>query len=206
MVPDLLPDIQDNLENCNATLIAVSKKQPDARIEASLNRGYRIFGENRVQEAQARWAHRRAHYPDLQLHMIGPLQTNKVKQAAALFDVLHTLDRESLAQAIAKHCPAMPCFIQVNTGQEPQKAGIDSDALPEFTDYCRQDLKLDITGLMCIPPVNEPAGLHFGLLADLANSLKLPHLSMGMSQDYDLALQYGATHIRIGSLIFGERQ
>lgn len=203
---DSLHALQNTLQDRETQLIAVSKQQPDDRIDAALDLGIRVFGENRVQEAQKRWSQRREAYPDLKLHLVGPLQTNKVKQAVDLFDVIHTLDRENLAQAIAKHCPAMPCFIQVNTGAEEQKAGISIQDLSDFINFCRHDLHLHVIGLMCIPPIDEPAGLHFGLLADLAKKHDLPNLSMGMSGDYELALQYGATHIRVGSLLFGERQ
>jgi pyridoxal phosphate enzyme (YggS family) len=205
MITANLRNIKDDIKHYDAELIAVSKKQPDDRIEEALMCGLRVFGENRVQEAEARWGDRRALYPDLKLHLIGPLQTNKVKAACALFDVIQTLDREKLAREIIKHAPDMPCFIQVNTGDESQKAGISVNELQDFHDFCR-DLKMNILGLMCIPPIDEPAGLHFGLLAQNAKQLGLKHLSMGMSNDYPLALQYGATHIRVGSKIFGERE
>lgn len=205
MITDNLRPIKKALQGHKAQLIAVSKTQPEDKIEKALSCGLRIFGENRVQEAQDHWAHRRASYPDLELHLIGPLQTNKVKTATELFDVIHTLDREKLAKEIIKHRPDMPCFIQVNTGEEEQKAGISPFEVTEFTKYCRNDLGMSIIGLMCIPPVAAPSGLHFGLLADLAQQLDLKNLSMGMSDDYPLALQYGATHIRVGSKLFGER-
>ena len=205
MISDNIAAIKQVTRQSDATLIAVSKKQPEDRIEAALNCGHRIFGENRVQEAQERWANRKKFLPDLELHLIGPLQSNKVKAATELFDVIHTLDREKLAREIVKYRTDIPCFIQVNTGEEPQKVGILPHELTDFYQFCTKDLTMSIIGLMCIPPVNAPAGLHFGFLADKAKKLGLKNLSMGMSDDYELALQYGATHVRVGSRIFGER-
>jgi pyridoxal phosphate enzyme (YggS family) len=205
MVKGNIEQIKKQINGYDAELIAVSKKQPDDRIEAALSAGQRVFGENRVQEAQARWAHRRPLYPDLKLHLIGPLQTNKVKDACDLFDVIHTLDREKLARKIHDYRPDMPCFIQVNTGAEPQKAGIMPDDVDNFYDFCAK-LGMTIMGLMCIPPIDESPDTHFEWLANKAKDLKLKHLSMGMSDDYETALKYGATHIRVGSKIFGERK
>lgn len=205
MITDNLRDIRKNYENAHPELIAVSKKQPDDKIDEALDAGIRIFGENRVQEAIERWEHRKSSYPDLKLHLIGPLQTNKVKHAVQLFDCIHTLDRKKLARAIHTHAPDMPCFIQVNTGEEEQKAGISLSDLINFYQFCTTDLNMNIIGLMCIPPRDAPAGLHFGLLHKYAKKLSIPHLSMGMSGDYDIALKYGATHIRVGSKLFGER-
>ena len=205
MITDNLKAICKDMAHSRATLIAVSKNQTDDRIEDALAQGLRVFGENRVQEAQKRWEGRKAAYPDLKLHLIGPLQTNKVKAALALFDVIHTVDRETLAREIAKHSSDIPCFIQINTGEEPQKAGISPLEAGDFISFCQKDLCMNIIGLMCIPPVDAPAGLHFGLLADMARKLGLKELSMGMSDDYTLALKYGATHIRIGSKLFGNR-
>lgn len=204
MITDNLTSIQAQFGDHNPTLIAVSKKQADNRIDEALNAGLRIFGENRVQEATQKWTDRKQNYPDLKLHLIGPLQTNKVKQAVALFDVIHTLDREKLARSIHTHAPNMPCFIQVNTGKEPQKAGIMPDDLNDFYMFC-QELNLNIIGLMCIPPVNEDPKPHFQWLKAQADRLNLPHLSMGMSNDFDIALSCGATHIRVGSKLFGQR-
>lgn len=190
-------------------LVAVSKTQPDEAIEAMLATGQRVFGENRVQEAQAHWAHRRETYPDLELHLIGPLQTNKAEDAVALFDVIQTLDRPKLARelskAMAKLGRQLPCFIQVNTGEEPQKAGVSPSGLADLLALARNEYGLDVIGLMCIPPVDEPAGPHFALLADLAETHGLANLSMGMSSDYVLAAKYGATHVRVGTALFGER-
>ncbi len=205
MITDNLRDIQSHYKNANSELIAVSKKQPDEKINEALNAGIRIFGENRVQEATQRWAPRKPNYPDLKLHLIGPLQTNKVKQAIKLFDCIHTLDREKLATSIKKHAPDIPCFIQVNTGDEKQKSGISTNELIHFHDFCANDLNMNIVGLMCIPPKDEPSGLHFGLLHKYAQKFNLKNLSMGMSGNYDLALKYGATHIRVGSKLFGSR-
>lgn len=189
-------------------IIAVSKLQPDEKIDEALGAGLRVFGENRVQEAEKHWATRRAHYPDLTLHLIGLLQTNKVKDAVALFDVIETVDRPELAEAIAKESAklgkAPVCFIQVNTGAEPQKAGVSLEDLPALIETCRT-LKLNLQGLMCIPPVNEPPAFHFALLKKLAARHNLPCLSMGMSADYERAIELGATHIRLGTALFGAR-
>ncbi|MEM7650494.1 MAG: YggS family pyridoxal phosphate-dependent enzyme [Pseudomonadota bacterium] len=193
----------------DVNLVAVSKKQPDERIEDALAAGHRLYGENRVQEAQSRWLERRLQYPDLKLHLIGPLQTNKIKDAVALFDVIETVDREKLAHALAREMAKrgkdLPCFIQVNTGEEAQKAGIFPEELPDFYDFCYGECGLNITGLMCIPPIDEPAALHFALLKKYADQLGLKNLSMGMSADFEKAIPLGATHVRIGTGVFGER-
>lgn len=190
-------------------LVAVSKKQPDDRIDAALEAGQRVFGENRVQEAQQRWTERRSQYKDLQLHLIGPLQTNKARDAVALFDVIETLDRAKLAKTLAhemqKQDRHLPCFIQVNTGDEEQKAGITINELLEFYQLCAKNLGLKIDGLMCIPPVDDPPAPHFAMLNKLAKELGLQKLSMGMSADYDKAIPLGATHIRVGTGVFGAR-
>lgn len=195
-------------DRSNVTLIAVSKQQPDERIDAALAAGLRVFGENRVQEAQTRWQARRAQYTDLQLHLIGHLQTNKAGDAVALFDVIHTLDSTRLAEALAKEMQKqqrhLPCFIQVNTGDEAQKDGVSIDALPELIAAART-LGLKLEGLMCLPPVDEVPDLHFALLQKLAAQHGLSGLSMGMSGDFERALIYGATHLRIGSALFGDR-
>ena len=187
-------------------LVAVSKQQPDERVEAMLAAGHRAFGENRVQEAAARWAHRRE---AVELRLIGPLQTNKAREAVALFDVIETLDREKLArmlaEEIAKTGKAPRLYVQINTGEEPQKAGIvpaDADA---FIAACRDSYGLTIDGLMCIPPEAEPAGPHFALLAKIAARNSLGKLSMGMSADYETAVRFGATSVRVGSALFGAR-
>ena len=205
MITDNLEVIKQNSKGYDYTLIAVSKKQPDNRIDEALKCGLRNFGENRVQEASARWTQRKKCYDDLILHLIGPLQTNKVKKAVKLFDVIHTLDREKLAREITTHKPDIPCFIQVNIGNEPQKAGITIDDISLFYNYCLHDLGMNIIGLMCIPPIDDHSPTHFNTLAELAKISGLPALSMGMSEDYPLALRSGATHIRIGSKLFGER-
>ncbi len=190
-------------------LVAASKRQPDGRIEAALVAGHRLFGENRVQEARERWSHRRAVYPDLRLHLIGPLQTNKSEDAVALFDTIETLDREKLARSLAAAMDKLgrrpDCYIQVNTGEEPQKAGVLPGALDELHAFATGTCGLTVTGLMCIPPAGEPAAPHFALLARLAEELGLAHLSMGMSGDFELAARMGATHVRIGSAFFGAR-
>lgn len=192
------------------TLIAVSKQQQEERVDASLALGHRVFGENRVQEAQKRWSIRKYDYPDLRLHLIGPLQSNKAADAVRLFDVIHTIDRPKIAIAIAKEAAQqnkyIQCFIQVNTGDEPQKSGISPCDLSSFVDFCREEVGLPITGLMCIPPVDEEAAIHFGFLNTLASRNKLTGLSMGMSSDYAEAIRFGATHIRVGSALFGSRE
>jgi pyridoxal phosphate enzyme (YggS family) len=190
-------------------LIAVSKMQPEDRIDAMLATGQRRFGENRVQEADGRWADRRALYSTLELHLIGPLQTNKVRQALDLFDVIETLDRDRLAAALAEACASQGrqprLYVQVNTGEEPQKSGILPQAADDFIARVRGTYGLIIEGLMCIPPVGEPAGPHFALLARIAARNGLDRLSMGMSGDYETAILFGATSVRIGSALFGER-
>ena len=190
-------------------LIAVSKQQQDERIDAALEAGQRVFGENRVQEAMERWAHRRADYSDLQLHLIGPLQTNKAADAVALFDIIEVLDREKLASVLAKEMQRqnrhLPCLVQVNTGEEDQKSGIMPNNAAAFAHHCRDHYGLNITGMMCIPPADEEPAMHFALLAKLAKEAGLTTLSMGMSGDYLEAVKFGATSVRVGSAIFGER-
>ncbi len=192
----------------STTLIAVSKLQPLARVEAVLEEGHRVFGENRVQEAAGKWPALRERFAGVELHLIGPLQTNKTRQAMALFDAIHTLDRPRLARAIARiadetgHCPRL--FVQVNTGEEPQKAGVAPAEADAFIGEVRA-LGLPLEGLMCIPPVDEEASLHFALLARIAARNGLSGLSMGMSGDFERAIAQGATHVRVGSAIFGER-
>lgn len=190
-------------------LVAVSKKQPAENILAALEAGHRLFGENKVQEAAEHWSHLRPLYPDLRLHLIGPLQTNKTRDAVALFDVIETLDREKLARSLADEIATqqkkISCLIQVNTGEEPQKAGIAPCDLAVFAAWCRGDCGLEIRGLMCIPPVDEPAGLHFAFLKDLARRVNAQDLSMGMSGDFEQAIAAGATHVRIGTALFGAR-
>lgn len=192
------------------TLVAVSKKQPDARIEAVLGAGQRVFGENRVQEAEGRWTARCEAYPDLELRLVGPLQTNKAESAVALFDVIETLDREKLAKALVKAMDKIGrtprLYVQVNTGGESQKAGIAPDETAAFVDRMRTEYGLTIEGLMCIPPVEEPASLHFALLARLAREAGVDGLSMGMSADYETAVKLGATSVRVGSALFGPRE
>lgn len=190
------------------TLIAVSKVQPPERVEAILAAGHRIFGENRVQEAQGRWPTFQARFPDVALHLIGPLQTNKARAAVEFFDVIHTLDRPRLATTLARlaqergTCP--PLFIQVNTGEESQKAGCLPGDLDGFVTECR-GMDLPVTGLMCIPPEEQNPGPHFAMLAAMAARNGLQGLSMGMSGDFEAAIAHGATHIRVGSAIFGAR-
>lgn len=190
-------------------LIAVSKRQPQNKLQSALEAGHRLFGENRVQEAFEHWQKLKPLYPDLKLHLIGPLQTNKVKEALKLFDVIETVDREKLARKIGSEQKSLShkptCLIQVNTGEEEQKSGIPPQELPAFLTFCKDECDLDVQGLMCIPPIDEPASLHFGLLQKLAQNHNLTELSMGMSSDYEKAIPLGATYIRVGTAIFGER-
>jgi len=191
-------------------LVAVSKKQEDYKIENALACGQKIFGENRVQEAINRWQKRIENNIDLELRLIGPLQTNKVKQSLNLFDVIETIDREKIATEIAKNLhlktKTKSFYIQVNTGNEPQKSGINPLEADTFIKHCINDLNLPIVGLMCIPPINEEPSMHFLLLQKIANRNNLSELSMGMSSDYEDAIKFGATSVRVGSLLFGKRQ
>jgi len=191
------------------SLIAVSKTFAPEDIVPVLDAGHRVFGENRVQEAKAKWPELRERYPGTQVHLIGPLQSNKAREAVALFDAIHTLDRPKIARVLAEEMArqgrALELFVEVNTGEEPQKAGILATEAPAFVDMCRSELKLEIAGLMCIPPVDEEPALHFALLAKLAGELGLAKLSMGMSADFEAAVELGATHVRVGSAIFGRR-
>ncbi len=189
-------------------LIAVSKVQPNARVEDVLKQGHRLFGENRVQEAAGKWPAFRAQYDGVELHLIGPLQTNKARQAMGLFDAIHTVDRPKLGRTLARlaqelgHCPEL--FVEVNTGEEPQKAGV----LPKDADAFIKEVRaldLPLVGLMCIPPVDEEPSLHFALLRKIAERNGLKDLSMGMSSDFERAIAQGATYVRVGSAIFGAR-
>ena len=190
-------------------LVAVSKRQPHDRIEAALAAGQRIFGENRVQEAQVRWASRRGLYPELELRLIGPLQTNKVVDAVELFDVIEVVDRPKLAISLSSEMKRqgrhLPCYVQVNTGEEDQKSGIWPEKADEFIAFCRDKCSLDIVGLMCIPPIYEEPAIHFALLRTIAERNGLSGLSMGMSADYEEAVRFGATSVRVGSALFGSR-
>lgn len=191
------------------TLIAVSKFHPAEQMLPVLASGQLDFGENRVQEAQGKWPPLRAQWPDCRLHLIGPLQTNKVRQALALFDAIHTLDREKLARLLADEIQAagkMPdLLIQINIGQEPQKAGLPPGDADAFIARCRGEFGLNIQGLMCIPPAGQDASPHFARLAEIAARNGLAQLSMGMSDDFELAIRHGATHVRVGSALFGAR-
>ena len=189
-------------------LIAVSKVQPNDRIEAVLDQGHRIFGENRVQEAQSKWPLLKEQYDNIELHLIGPLQTNKTKAAMEIADSIHTVDRHKLANSLARlaqelgKCPKL--FVQVNTGDEQQKSGVSPNEAESFVKECLS-MDLPVEGLMCIPPINEEASLHFALLKKISENCGLTQLSMGMSDDFEKAISFGATHIRVGSAIFGER-
>ncbi|WP_438996278.1 YggS family pyridoxal phosphate-dependent enzyme [Candidatus Puniceispirillum sp.] len=219
VIHDNLKTVQDKIQAAaradahadanEPTLVAVSKRQPDDRIDAALDAGQRCFGENRVQEAQTRWTARRAAYPDLILHLIGALQTNKAADAVALFDVIEVVDRPKLARALssemAKQNRQLDCYIQVNTGDEPQKSGISPADVDDFIVQCRDEYGLNIVGLMCIPPADEEPAMHFALLATIAKRNELDKLSMGMSGDYEEAIGFGATSVRVGSALFGAR-
>ena len=221
LAPDLsqrLADVQARIALATAEakraagtveLIAVSKTFAADAIWPALAAGQRSFGENRVQEAQGKWPDLRAEFPDLKLHLIGPLQSNKAADAVALFDTIHTIDRPKIAKAIAgemeKQGRTLELFVQVNTGEEPQKAGVMPADTKAFVAMCRDDLSLEIAGLMCIPPVEEEAAVHFAFLSKLARELGLKGLSMGMSGDYETAIAFGATQVRVGSAIFGGR-
>lgn len=191
------------------TLIAVTKTFDAEAIRPVIGAGHRIFGENRVQEAKAKWPALKAATPGLSLHLIGSLQSNKAREAVALFDAFHAVDREKIARAIAeeqhRQGRRLQLFVQVNTGEEPQKAGVLPREAAGLVRLCREDLGLEITGLMCIPPVDEEPAVHFAFLAKLARDLGLAGLSMGMTDDFETAIAFGATHVRVGSAIFGSR-
>jgi PLP dependent protein len=193
----------------STTLIAVTKTHSPERIRPLLDAGHRVFGENRVQEALGKWPALKAEFPDIELHLIGPLQTNKVREAVGLFDAIHTLDRPKLAEALKKEIEqsgrAPTLFVQVNTGEEPQKAGVATKDAPALITTARNDLGLPVKGLMCIPPVDAVAAPHFALLVKIARAHDLALLSMGMSADFEIAVRFGATHVRVGSALFGVR-
>jgi len=193
----------------SVTLVAVSKTHGADRVGELLEVGHRVFGENRVQEAEEKFPALKAAYPDIELHLIGPLQTNKARDAVALFDVVESVDRERLAATLAKEMARAgrrpDCYIQVNTGEEPQKAGVLPGDVDAFVAACRDAHKLPVVGLMCIPPLDEEPALHFALLAKMAARNGLAKISMGMSADYETAIRLGATHVRVGTALFGER-
>ena len=193
----------------DVTLVAVSKTHGADRVRDLLAAGHRIFAENRVQEAEEKYPALKAEFPDLELHLIGPLQTNKARDAVALFDAIESVDRERIAAALAKELELSgrrpDCYLQVYTGEEPQKAGIAPAEVDAFVAACRDTHKLPVVGLMCIPPVGEEPALHFALLAKMAARLGLARVSMGMSADYETAVKLGATHVRVGSALFGSR-
>ena len=191
-------------------LVVVSKKQNEEKVIEALKAGQKYFGENRVQEAQERWSLKIQQYKNLEIRLIGPLQTNKVKQALDLFDVIETIDREKLAKEIAnnfnENVKTKSFFIQVNTGSEIQKSGIEPLQSDSFIKYCKEDLRLPVVGLMCIPPLDEEPAMHFALLKKIADRNNLKELSMGMSNDFKEAIKFGATSVRVGSAIFGNRE
>jgi pyridoxal phosphate enzyme (YggS family) len=196
-------------DSTSITLIAVSKTFAAADIEPVISAGQRAFGENRVQEAKGKWPELKRKVPDLELHLVGPLQSNKAAEAVALFDAIHTIDRPKIAEAIAAEITSQgrrpQLFIQINTGREPQKSGIDPEDADSFIAHCRDQVGLAIAGLMCIPPLHEAPRRHFELLREIARRIGLSGLSMGMSSDFEEAISCGATHVRVGSAIFGDR-
>jgi pyridoxal phosphate enzyme (YggS family) len=193
----------------SVTLVAISKTFPVEAIEPIIAHDQRVFGENRVQEAYGKWPRLKEKYPEIELHLVGPLQSNKAKEAVALFDAIHSVDRDSICKALAKEIEkqgrAPRLFVEINTGAEPQKAGILPEAADDFLRACRDTYGLIITGLMCIPPVDEAPAPHFALTAKIAERNGLKLLSMGMSADFPIAIRFGATHVRVGSAIFGAR-
>lgn len=223
--PHLVRQIADNIDTVRAsigkaagaaerdpeavTLIAVGKVQPLERVEAALMAGQRVFGENRVQEAKSKWPDFRTRYEGIELHLIGPLQTNKVREAVELFDVIQTVDRPKLARELAKEMEKqgrrLDCYIQINTGEEEQKAGVAPAEADAFIAECREELGLAVVGLMCIPPVDVAPVLHFAMLCEIAKRNGISNLSMGMSGDFETAVEMGATHVRVGTAIFGAR-
>ena len=218
-IAENLKDVQAKIAKCaekwgqdasRVELVAVSKKQPVEKLKAALDAGQRVFGENRVQEAQQKWPDLREEYGDITLHLIGPLQTNKAKEAVALFDVIETVDRPKLARILAgemeKQDRQIPIYIQVNIGAEDQKAGIPIEEADDFITLCREELGLNVKGLMCIPPAGEQPAPFFALLGKIAERNGLEYLSMGMSGDYEYAVQFGATSVRVGTGIFGARE
>ena len=194
----------------STTLVAVSKTFGPGEIAPVIAAGQCVFGENRVQEAKAKWPALKEEWPDVALHLIGPLQSNKTAEAVELFDAIHSVDRLRIAQSLRREIDrsgrAPLLFIQVNTGEEPQKAGVPPQDAPQFIEHCRETLRLPVFGLMCIPPANEPPAPHFALLAKIARAHGLEGLSMGMSADFETAIRFGATHVRVGTAIFGERE
>ena len=200
---------QARRDRASVTLVAVSKTFAADAIVPVINAGQRVFGENRVQEARAKWPGLISAYPGVALHLIGPLQSNKAREAVALFDAIHSVDRPSICEALAKEIDTQKrrpeLFVQLNTGEEPQKAGVAPAHADAFIARCREHYGLQISGLMCIPPINDAPAPHFALTSKIAARNGLRHLSMGMSADFAIAIQFGATHVRIGSAIFGHR-
>ncbi len=193
----------------DVVLVAVGKAHGADRVRAALKADHRVFGENRVAEAETKWPPLKAEFPGVALHLVGPLQTNKARRAVALFDVVESVDRVKLARALAEEMARagriLPCFIQVNTGEEPQKSGVTPGEADSLISQCIDDIGINVVGLMCLPPLDEEPSLHFSLLADIARRHGLDGLSMGMTADYEIAVRFGATHVRIGTAIFGQR-
>ena len=205
-----IESIDANLnEKKNIEIIAISKRQPLEKLIDALDTGHKIFGENQVQESLKKWPTLKEKYQNIELHLVGPLQSNKVKDAVSIFDFIQTVDRKKIAEALKKEeekqQKKISYMIQINTGEESQKSGIMPNDADDFFKYCKEDLKLNIEGLMCIPPYNEESSIHFAYLRKKNLEYKLPSLSMGMSEDYEKAIIFGATHIRVGTVIFGKR-
>ena len=205
-----IESINANLkEKKNIEIVAISKRQPLEKLVSALKVGHKIFGENQVQESLIKWPKLKKKYKNIELHLVGPLQSNKVKDAVSIFDFIQTVDREKIAKALKKEeenlDKKISYMIQINTGEEPQKSGVMPDDADDFFKYCKEALKLNIQGLMCIPPYGEASSIHFAYLRKKNLEYKLPYLSMGMSEDYEKAITFGATHIRVGTAIFGER-
>ena len=218
MIETSLANVRDQIAHACAeakrdpssvTLIAISKTFGADAIDPVIAAGQRVFGENRVQEARAKWPALKDRYPEISLHLVGPLQSNKARQAIALFDAIHSLDRPSLAEALAaemaKQGRKPVLFVEINTGAEPQKSGVPPEHTDAFVALCRERYGLSVDGLMCIPPANDPPAPHFALAAKIARRNRLPFLSMGMSADFTTAIEFGATHVRVGTAIFGAR-
>lgn len=210
LINDKINKTVEQWQHGKPILVAVSKYHSTEKITSAIKAGQKYFGENKIQESEEKWPKIKEKYPDIKLHFIGHLQSNKAKNAVKLFDVIETIDSKKLAKEIKKECEKQQkdirCFIQVNTGDEAQKHGVSINKLEELLQYCREEINLEITGLMCIPPVSENATMHFAFLKKLARNNNISYLSMGMSADYEKAIAVGTNEVRIGTAIFGSRE